>query len=100
VKGSPDYEHVWQGARWHFANAEHRDMFAEDPLSYAPRFGGFCSGGMTLGVMAPADPEAWAIVDGKLYLASSGGALERFTGNLVANIPKAEGNWDRLGQLE
>jgi hypothetical protein len=98
VKGSPEFEHVWQGARWRFANAAHRDMFADDPVSYAPRFGGFCSGGITLGVMAPADPEAWTIVDGKLYLASSRGALERFTGDLAANIPKAEHNWDRIAQ--
>jgi hypothetical protein len=100
VKGTPEFEHVWQGARWHFANAEHRDMFASDPVSYAPRFGGFCSGGMTLGVKAAADPEVWAIVDGKLHLASSEGAIERFTSDADTNIAKADDNWDRIGQVE
>ena len=58
VKGSPEFEYVWQDARWRFANAEHRTLFASEPEHYAPQFGGFCTGGMTLGRLAPIDPEA------------------------------------------
>ncbi len=25
--GDPDFEHVWQDARWRFVSAEHRDLF-------------------------------------------------------------------------
>ena len=48
VKGSPDFEYVWQDARWRFASAEHRTLFASDPDRYAPQFGGFCTGAMAL----------------------------------------------------
>src|ERR671921_126586 len=49
VKGSPEFEYVWQDARWRFASAEHKTLFAGDPDRYAPQFGGFCTGGMSLG---------------------------------------------------
>jgi hypothetical protein len=51
VKGKPEFEHAWQEARWLFASAEHRDLFASDPERYAPRFGGYCTGGLSLGYM-------------------------------------------------
>ena len=100
MKGKPEFEHVWQGARWQFATPEHRDMFATDPLRYAPRYGGFCSGGMSLGVKSTINPEAWAIIDGKLYLAFSERTMKRFTSDADSNIAKADANWERLGEVE
>src|SRR4051794_33126500 len=52
VKGSPDFEYAWQEARWRFASAEHRTVFASNPERYAPQFGGFCTGAMRFGEMA------------------------------------------------
>ncbi len=48
------------------------DLFAANPIRYAPQFGGFCALGIALGHV---DPEvrpdiAWRILDGKLYLFS------------------------------
>ena len=38
VKGSPDFEvYVWQDARWRFASAEHRTLFASEPDRYSPQ---------------------------------------------------------------
>ena len=67
MQGKPEFEYVWDGSRWWFATAEHRDLFAGDPERYAPRFGGYCTGGLSLGYKMVADPENWYIVDGKLY---------------------------------
>ena len=64
VRGDPAHEHEWQGARWQFSSAEHRDLFAAEPDRYAPRYGGFCSGAMALGWKFRADPKAWKIIDG------------------------------------
>jgi hypothetical protein len=100
MKGKPEFEYVWQGARWHFATPEHRDMFATDPVRYAPRYGGFCSGGMSLGVKATINPEAWAIIDGRLYLAFSERTMKRFVSDPDANIAKADATWQRLGETE
>ena len=41
VKGTAEFETLWQDARWQFASAEHRDMFKADPESYAPQYGGY-----------------------------------------------------------
>ena len=97
VKGSPEFEAVWQGARWRFANAEHRDMFSAQPESYAPRFGGFCVMGMTIGLSEKPDPEAWAIIDDKLYLASYKQDFDDLNKDLAANIQKAEAGWRARG---
>lgn len=41
VKGNPEFEAVWQDARWHFVSAAHRDMFKAEPERYAPQYGGY-----------------------------------------------------------
>ena len=68
VKGVAEFKYDWDGERYLFANALNRDKFAADPDRYAPRFGGYCTGSMARGVRAEADPEAWIIADGKLYV--------------------------------
>ena len=68
VKGSPQFSVDWDEARYHFASARNRDLFVADPEHYAPRFGGYCTGSMAKGVRLEADPEAWIVVDGRLYV--------------------------------
>ena len=41
LKGSENFTFYWNDAEWRFINAEHRDLFAANPNSYAPRHGGF-----------------------------------------------------------
>ncbi len=41
VKGSREFTFDWNEARWQFAKAEHRDLFATNPKKYAPNHGGF-----------------------------------------------------------
>ena len=70
IKGSPAFSYEWLGTPWHFANADHRDLFAADPARYAPQYGGYCTLGVGLDSHAAEniDPErAWRIIDGKLY---------------------------------
>ena len=68
LKGKAEFEHVWRDTRWHFASAGNRDLFTANPDRYAPQYGGYCALGLAAGEYADADPEAWTIVDGKLYL--------------------------------
>lgn len=100
VKGDPAIEEEWQGARWQFASTENRALFTADPDQYGPRYGGFCAGGMSLGRKAPIDPEAWVIVDGKLFLGGSSGAIDYFTTDGGDRMAKADTNWEQLGQTE
>lgn len=68
VKGDARYVYEWDEGRYHFASAEHRDLFAADPERYAPNFGGYCTGSMARNVRNEGDPEGWVIQDGKLYV--------------------------------
>lgn len=97
VPGSPDIEHVWQEATWRFSSVKHRDLFASDPKRYAPRYGGFCAGAMARGFKRPIDPEAWVIVDDKLYLNYAKRVAQEFAADAENQIPKADANWERLG---
>ncbi|MGB7413736.1 MAG: YHS domain-containing (seleno)protein, partial [Thermosynechococcaceae cyanobacterium] len=68
VQGKSEFAYDWKGATWHFASAEHRDLFSGEPAKYAPQYGGYCAWAVKEGTTAPIDPQAWKIVDGKLYL--------------------------------
>ena len=48
------------------------------------------------GPTASVDPEAWTIVDGKLYLNYSKGVKKRWEQDVPANIVKADKNWPDL----
>lgn len=97
MKGSPEIVHKWMGASWQFATTEHRDAFAADPISYAPQYGGYCSAGVVGGeVTSNIDPEAWSIVDGKLYLNYSKPVREEWEENSGEMIAKADTKWPEV----
>jgi YHS domain-containing protein len=97
TKGSEEFAHDWLGATWHFANAEHRDLFAAQPVKYAPQYGGHCALGTAFGEStANIDPEAWSIVDGKLYLQYSKGGREAWERDRANRIAAADQKWPEI----
>ena len=70
--GVGEYEYVYDGARYLFANARHRDLFKANPEKYAPQFGGNCANNMANGVRRDSDPTIWVIVNDRLYVHPSG----------------------------
>ena len=93
VEGSSEFEYEWQGATWRFASAEHQQKFAENPEAYAPQYGGYCAKGLSEGNVVSIDPEAWKIVEGKLYLNYSPNVQKQWIGDIPGNIAKANANW-------
>jgi len=96
VKGSSRFSYSWRGATWLFANAENRNRFQADPERYAPQYGGYCAYAVSKGLTASIDPEAWTIVDGKLYLNYSKGVQKKWEQDVPGNIVKADKNWPDL----
>jgi hypothetical protein len=41
VKGKSEFSHKWNDAKWLFASARNRELFAADPERYAPQYGGY-----------------------------------------------------------
>jgi YHS domain-containing protein len=96
-RGSDKFAYKWLGVTWLFANNEHRDLFAAQPVRYAPQYGGHCAIGTAFGQStANIDPEAWAIVDGKLYLQYSKGARQRWQQDRANMIAAADQKWPKI----
>jgi YHS domain-containing protein len=68
VKGLKEFSYEFEGATWLFASEDNRKAFQSDPGKYIPQYGGHCAYGMSRGYKAKTEPDAWTIVDGKLYL--------------------------------
>ena len=96
VEGSSEFTHEWNGAKWRFASAANRDAFIADPAKYAPQYGGYCAWAVSQGYTAPTDPEAWKIVDGKLYLNYNKSVQAQWEGDVEGNIRAADNNWPKV----
>ena len=94
--GVAEYEYVYDGVRYRFANARHRDLFKANPEKYAPQFGGSCTMNMSNGVRREADPNNWTISDGKLYVFATARGYDLFHANPAQAAAKATANWPNL----
>lgn len=96
VRGEAAFTHTWKGARWLFARAHHRDLFAADPERYAPRIGGFCALGAVNGRMAEVDPQQWLMIRGKLYLYLNENVRRIALEDVERSASEAEARWPQL----
>ncbi|MCW5730662.1 MAG: YHS domain-containing protein [Alphaproteobacteria bacterium] len=96
VTGRAEFSHAWRGATWRFASAANRDQFAAAPERYAPQYGGFCAYGVTQGYAVKTEPDAWKIVDGKLYLNYDQSVQKRWSGDIPGYIAKADQRWPEV----
>jgi len=96
VEGNNQIELEWMDAKWRFANAENRDKFKANPEKYAPQYGGYCAYAVSLGTTADIDPEAWSVVDGKLYLNKSKSIQKTWSQDIPGHIKSADENWPRI----
>jgi hypothetical protein len=100
-----------------FVSAVNKEIFVSNPRKYAPRYGGFCSYGITSELDAnktkgmdvagategwpwardylgpPGNPEAWTIYDGKLYFAFFAGPLDAFLADAASNVDRGDARW-------
>lgn len=96
VTGTPDYQLEWHEATWQFASAEHRDRFEADPEAYAPQYGGWCAWAAARGEAASTVPEAWKVVDDKLYLNYSRFIQWRWERDIPGYIKAADAHWPNI----
>ncbi len=96
LKGKKDLMHRWNDADWLFATAEHRDLFAANPERYAPQYGGYCAYALAVkDALVKVDPEAWTVVNDKLYLNYSTSVRKDWLAKQQDYIVSADGNWPR-----
>lgn len=93
VEGSERFSYRWEGADWHFSSAANLERFIATPEAFAPQYGGYCAYAVANGYTAKIDPEAWRIVDGKLYLNYSRSVQQTWAGDIAGYIEKGDRNW-------
>jgi enamine deaminase RidA (YjgF/YER057c/UK114 family) len=102
VQGKPDLDYLWHRLRWRFASVSHREMFVKDPNRYTPQYDGYCAMGVSSDAAAhkdTVDPEAWAIVDGKLYFSHDQHALQAWREKAAEHIKQADRDWQAVKKL-
>ena len=96
VKGSPEITATHDGSTYRFATVEHRDQFTADPAAYLPAYGGYCAYGVSRGYKVKVDPEAFTVVEGKLYLNYDKGVQKKWLADVPGFIAKADANWAEI----
>lgn len=96
VEGDKRFEYMWNGAKWLFSSVENLERFRSDPAAYAPQFGGYCSYAVSNGYTANGDPQAWKIVNGKLYLNYDQDVKKMWEQEQDERIKKGDKNWEQF----
>jgi YHS domain-containing protein len=95
-KGSSQFSFAFDDAVYWFKSADHLAKFVADPERYAPQYGGYCAITMSGGEKGEADPEAWSISEGKLYVFRIKRGVEKFNSNPAEIAALANANWQKL----
>jgi hypothetical protein len=95
-KGSREFWFAYDDTVYLFNSAKHRALFTADPERYAPQYHGYCTMKVSERERAEADPKAWVIVEGKLYVFRSKKGLARFNENRAEILSKADASWQTL----
>ena len=96
VEGNSEYETEYQGATWRFSSTENQELFESDPEAYAPQYGGYCAKAVSEGNVVSTDPEAWKIVDDKLYLNYSPAVQAQWVEDIEGNIRLGDEMWPNV----
>ena len=98
VKGLPGFQFEYKGSKFLFSSADNLKKFVAAPQAYAPQFGGFCALGTANGYKVKTEPDAFKVVDGKLYLNYNRKVLELWTLDEPGYIKRANDNWPEVSK--
>ena len=96
VKGTNEFAYEWNGSKWNFVSQQNLDSFKTTPEKYAPQYGGYCAYGVFEGHKAPTDPNAWTIVEGKLYFNYNFKVRELWRNKTEEKILIADEKWPQF----
>jgi len=100
VKGNKQLSYRWMNADWYFSSRQNLDLFKASPDKYAPQYGGYCAYGCSRGYKASTEPDAWTIINNKLYLNYNTDVKETWLKDKANFIQKADKNWPSVKAKE
>ena len=99
TQGSDKFTAAYNGAIYHFASADNRDLFKAAPSKYAPQYGGFCAMGVAMNQKFDTDPTAWHIRGDKLYLNLNKNVQKKWLTDVPGFLETSQENWDGIKGL-
>ena len=96
--GSADHTLTHAGVVYRFASEAHLALFRASPGRYLPQYGGYCAYAASQGRLVRVDPEAWRIVDGRLYLNYSREIQTQWEADRARYIREADERWPALSR--
>jgi YHS domain-containing protein len=96
VKGDKKFAVYYKGANWYFASEENKNEFKAKPSKFEPQYGGYCAYAVSQGYTADTDPDAFAVVDGKLYLNYDEDIAGKWQKKRDEYIKAANANWPKV----
>jgi YHS domain-containing protein len=98
VEGKKEFTYSWKGADWHFSTEQNLKTFQSNPEKFAPQYGGYCAYGMSRGYKATTEPDAWTIVNDKLYLNYNTEVRSLWNQKQAEYIKIADTNWPKVSK--
>ncbi|MCH9650670.1 MAG: hypothetical protein K0U98_20715 [Deltaproteobacteria bacterium] len=95
-RGLAEFSTKHGGAVYRFASRANLRQFVRNPSKYAPRFGGFCAYGVSVGKKFDGDPLVYKVVDGVLYFNLNPEIKKTWLEDVPGNIAKAKKNWPEI----
>lgn len=86
----------FEAVKYLFSSEANRALFLADPGKYLPAYGGYCAYAVSQGYTAKIDPEAFSVVDGKLYLNYSKSVQSKWQQDTAGYISAADANWPKV----
>ena len=99
VQGSADLKFEYKGSTFYFSSQANLDSFTASPEQYAPQYGGFCAFGTASGYKAATDPDAFTVVENKLYLNYDKNVQKDWSADIPGFVVKANKNWPEVSKL-
>ena len=95
-EGKKEVTAEFNGGIYFFSSEDNKAVFLKNPGQYLPQFGGYCAYGMSEGYKAPIQPEAFTIVDNKLYLNYKLEVKGTWLEDKENRIAKADKTWEKI----
>ncbi len=97
VPGNAAYTVSDEDVQYRFASAASASQFEANPNAYKAEFGGWCAYGIRMGKKLPVNPDAFQVVDGKLYMFLDPATMNVWLEDRDANLEIARKTWPELG---
>lgn len=92
-KGKEAFSYMWNDATWYFSSEQNMNLFKNQPEKFAPQFGGYCTFAVSKGFTANTDPDAYKIIDNKLYLFADQNFLKQWLEGGKISLKESNENW-------